>query len=183
MKTWQQFIAEANQHTPFLDEIRSAKTEEELQFAVLVYADWLEEQGDPFGEKLRELWANVSKKPLAIDGPWARDLDSMKKWFLTHIREKNLKPGQGKPLPSVEEVRKDLEAFGKRRDDVEEFSVSTINLQGHYGSLNYETLVFPEGSSIEVWGTRYETVEEAAKGHIIALMKVRQGAVPSFPRY
>lgn len=40
-------------HADFIREVVISETTEERDLARLVYADWLEERGDPLGEKLR----------------------------------------------------------------------------------------------------------------------------------
>lgn len=202
-------VLEANEHTPFLDEIRNAKDFQELESVILMYADWLEEAGDPFGEEMREFARHVpAHHAMRQMYNQASGLGSsqqqrfndellieLKQRTLKFISEKGLASGAEKRLPSVEEVEKDLVAFGQRRDEVRQgvrfYDVSTVKLNNfdplhrrdnsrqhrRFGKHNYETLVTPSTSFIELWGTRYETAKEAARGHVQALMKTRQGTM------
>lgn len=57
----------------------------------------------------------------------------------------------------------------KLTDDVQNHTVSTVKLPVNHGTENapvwYETLVFPKGTFIDLDGERYETQEQAEKGH------------------
>jgi hypothetical protein len=62
------------------------------------------------------------------------------------------------------------------------YRVSTVHLGVSLNTYRYETLVFPgDGTRQSDWldldGERYETVEEARKGHARFVAKVRRGEV------
>jgi hypothetical protein len=67
------------------------------------------------------------------------------------------------------------------RDYIGDYAVSTVSLSiEHSGGTWYETYIFPaEGEEIvewiEVWGVRYATRDEAAKGHADTCAKLKAG--------
>ena len=60
----------------------------------------------------------------------------------------------------------------RHEHDGHTYSTVFLALDHNFGGgkpILYETLVFPEGSLSEVWGTRYHTREEALAGHFAKL--------------
>lgn len=83
----------------------------------------------------------------------------------------SMEPPEGWSIPTEEEHYK---FFQVAHDDLGDKTVSTVLLKVAFDENIYETMVFPEGSSMHTDLQRYPTREEAEIGHALKVAQLQE---------